>query len=129
MPDILVEVRGDWLSGRQIRFLDAIHDALSTVLRYPKGDKLLRLIEHPLHNFLTPHASGPHYTRIEIVLFSGRSLDAKRASYRALVEALAPFSVPAEDVKIVMIEIPPDNVGFRGGKAACDLELGYSLSI
>ena len=36
---------------------------------------------------------------------------------------------PASDVKIVLIEIPTANVGFRGGKAACDVALGYALEV
>jgi hypothetical protein len=72
---------------------------------------------------------GKKFTRIEIVLFAGRSLDAKRVLYQAAVQALHPFGVPASDVKIVLIEIPTANVGFRGGKAACDIDLGYTLEV
>ena len=129
MPDVLVEVRGSWLEGRQARFLDALHEAFVGVLKYPPGDKLLRLIEHPPTSYAAPHGMGEKFTRIEIVLFTGRSLDAKRALYQAAVRALAPFGVPTNDIKVVLIEIPTENVGFRGGKAACDLDLGYALDV
>jgi hypothetical protein len=33
MPDVLVEVRGDWLKGRQADFLDAIEDGIVAALR------------------------------------------------------------------------------------------------
>lgn len=129
MPDILVEVKGSWLEGRQARFLDALHEAFVGALKYPPGDKLLRLIEHAPTSYATPRGMGEKFTRIEIVLFTGRSLDAKRALYQAAVCALAPFDVPANDIKVVLIEIPTTNVGFRGGKAACDLDLGYTLYV
>jgi hypothetical protein len=129
MPDILVEVRGNWLDGRQAQFLDTLHDALTGALKYPPADKLLRLIEHAPECFAVPHGMGERFTRIEIVLFAGRSLDAKRRLYTAVVDALVAFDVAKADVKIVLIEIPTDNVGFRGGKAACDVDLGYALGI
>jgi hypothetical protein len=129
MPDILVEVRGSWLAGRQVPFLNTLHEALVGVLHYPPGDKLLRLIEHAPVNFAIPHGMGDKYTRIEIVLFAGRSLETKRALYSTVVRALDNFGVPATDIKIVLIEIATANVGFRGGNAACDMDLGYALDV
>jgi phenylpyruvate tautomerase PptA (4-oxalocrotonate tautomerase family) len=78
---------------------------------------------------LTPHSAGEHFTRIEIVLFEGRSLEAKRELYRAVVENLRSFDIPPEDVKVVLVETTSENVGFRGGQAACDVELGYSIQV
>jgi len=54
MPDVLVEVRGDWLNGRKAGFLEAIEDGVVAALRTPKEDKILRLIEHSPENFLSP---------------------------------------------------------------------------
>ncbi len=127
MPDILVEVRGSWLDGRQAGFLEAVHRAVVQALRTPSDDPMARLIEHPTGNYLTPHAAGDRFTRVEIVLFAGGSLEAKRELYRAMVQNLRPFGVPPEDVKVVLVETTPENVGFRGGQAACDVELGYTL--
>jgi hypothetical protein len=76
---------------------------------------------------LTPHSADERFTRIEIVLFQGRSLEAKRELYRAMVQKLRGFDVPAADVKVVLVEITSENVGFRGGQAACDVDLGYAL--
>ena len=129
MPDILVEVRGSWLAGKQAAFLDAVHKAVVQALRTPNDEPLARLIEHPTNSYLTPHSAGKRFVRIEIVLFKGRSLDAKRELYRAMVRNLHPFGVPPEDVKVVLIEITAENVGFRGGQAACDVNLGYTLQV
>jgi hypothetical protein len=46
-----------------------------------------------------------------------------------MVQNLRPFDIPPGDVKVVLLETTPDNVGFRGGQAACDVELGYSLQV
>lgn len=129
MPDILVEVRGSWLDGKQTAFLEAVHQAVVQALATPSDEPLARLIEHSATNYLVPHAAGERFTRIEIILFKGRSLEAKRNLYQALVRNLGPFGVPPTDVKVVLIEIPSENVGFRGGQAACDVDLGYALQI
>jgi tautomerase-like protein len=48
-------------------------------------------------------------THIEITLFAGRSINAKRLLYKTIVRNLATFDVPARDVKIVLIEVPAEN--------------------
>jgi len=127
MPDIMVEVGGSWLAGRQTAFLKAAHEAVVQTLKTPIDEPLARLIEHPSNCYLTPHSAGERFTRVEIVLFQGRSLEAKRELYRVMVQKLRGFDVPAADVKVVLVEITSENVGFRGGQAACDVDLGYAL--
>jgi hypothetical protein len=129
MPDILVEVRGPWLEGKQTAFLEAVHQAVVQALETPDEEPLARLIEHRVDSYLTPRSAGERFTRIEIVLFQGRSIDAKRKLYQAMVQNLRPFDVPPPDVKVVLLETTPENVGFRGGQAACDVELGYSTQV
>lgn len=129
MPDILVEVRGSWLEGRQTAFLEAVHSAVVQALRTPGDEPLARLVEHPTGNYLMPHAAGERFTRVGIVLFAGRSLEAKRELYRLMVQNLHPFGVLPEHVKVVLVETTLENVGFRGGSAACDVDLGYTLRV
>jgi hypothetical protein len=129
MPDILAEVKGTWLDGRRTEFLQAVHRAVVFTLKTPEDEPLARLLEHRIDSYLSPDIAGERFTRIEIVLFKGRSLESKRRLYQALVENLRPFGVPAEDVKVVLIEVTADDVGFRGGKAASDVDLGYSLNV
>ena len=129
MPDVLVEVRGTWLGARKSQFLDAIHAALVEAIRIPRDDKILRLVAHAPEDFVIPPARGEKFTRIEITMFAGRALDAKRALYRAIVRNLAPFGVPAADVKIALIEVPAENWGVRGGHAACDIDLGFEVRV
>ena len=129
MPDVLVEMRGDWLKQRKAEFIEAIEDGIVTALQTPKDDKLLRLIEHLPENFSIPRWAGERFTHIEITMFRGRSIDVKRALYRTIVKNLESFEIPPNDIKIILIEVLPSEVGMRGGKAACDLEIGYEISI
>jgi phenylpyruvate tautomerase PptA (4-oxalocrotonate tautomerase family) len=95
----------------------------------PPEDKVLRLIEHAAADFVTPQALGATFTRIEITLFAGRSRAAKRALYQAMVRNRAGFGMPPDDVKVVLVEVPTENVGIRGGKPASEVELGYEVRL
>lgn len=129
MPDVLVEVRGDWLKARKTEFIQAINNGVVAALKTPEDDKILRLVEHEPECFFIPRWATERFTHIEITLFAGRSVDVKRLLYRTIVENLGRFGVPADDVKIILIEVDPANVGMRGGRAACDFELGYDVAI
>jgi len=116
MPDVLIEVRCGWLGARKGAFIEAIEDGIVTALKTPEDDKILRLIEHAPENFSIPRWAGERFTHIEITMFAGRSIAVKRTLYRTVVERLEPFSVPANDIKIILIEADPSNVGMRGGE-------------
>lgn len=109
--------------------LDALHAALMDALRTPEWDRTLRLIEHGDAEFAVPPGKGPRYSLIEITLFSGRTIETKRALYRAVVDRLGALGVPAEDIKIVLIEAPLEDWGIRGGQAASDVELGFDVEV
>jgi hypothetical protein len=129
MPDVLIEVRGDWLKARKVDFIGAIEDGIATSLKAPKDDKILRLVEHAPENFSVPCWAGDRFTHIEITMFKGRSIEVKRELYQSIVKNLEPFGVPPNDVKIILIEVFSSEVGMRGGRAACDLEIGYEIAI
>lgn len=129
MSDVLAEVRQGWIEDRASAFLEAIHAGIVEALQTPEDDKILRLVEHAATHFTIPRSAGERYTHIEITMFAGRTLAAKRALYQAIVRNLESFGVPAADVKIILIEVSPDSVGFRGGKAASDLDIGYEIKV
>jgi len=129
MPDVLIEVRGDWLKGRKADFIEAIEDGIANSLKAPKNDKILRLVEHAPDNFSIPSWASDRFTHIEITMFKGRSIEVKRELYRLIVKNIEPFGVPPKDVKIILLEVSPSEVGMRGGKAACDLDIGYDIAI
>jgi phenylpyruvate tautomerase PptA (4-oxalocrotonate tautomerase family) len=129
MPNVLVETRGGWLGAKRTAFLDAIQAATLEALRIPPHSLVLRLVEHPMECFAIPHEAAEQYTHIVIAMFAGRSLSAKRALYQAIVRHLEPFGVPPGDVRIILHEVPRENVGMQGGKAAVDLELGYEVGV
>jgi phenylpyruvate tautomerase PptA (4-oxalocrotonate tautomerase family) len=129
MPNVLVETCGGWLGAKRTALLDAIQAATVEALRVPSDSLVLRLVEHPAECFSVPDGAAERYTHIVIQMFAGRSLSAKRALYQAIIRNLKQFGVPPDDVRIILNDIPLENVGMRGGTPAADLELGYEVRI
>ncbi|WFT94318.1 tautomerase family protein [Bradyrhizobium barranii] len=61
-------------------------------------------------------------------MFSGRSLEAKRALYKALITNLSVLGVPATEIKIILLEVPAENWGLRGGYPASEIDLGLKVA-
>jgi Tautomerase enzyme len=127
MPDVLVEVRDSWLGDRKSQFFDAINAAVVKALRSPPEEPALRLIEHAPETFVIPSAMGKNSAGSRSSCLSAAR--EKRALYKAIVEQLAPFGVPPEDVKVMLVQVPAENVGIHGGRAACDVDLGYEIKV
>ena len=111
--------------------MEAVHAALREAFRIVPGDRNVRLVVHEPHRFACPPAREKPdlYTHVSIDAFAGRSLDAKRALYRTIVEHLGALGIPRDHVKILLREIPRENWGVRGGQAACDVELGFKVEV
>jgi phenylpyruvate tautomerase PptA (4-oxalocrotonate tautomerase family) len=63
------------------------------------------------------------------VIFAGRSLQAKRGLYKAIVKNLSEIGVPATDIKIIVVEVPAENWGLRGGLPASEIDLGFKVDV
>jgi phenylpyruvate tautomerase PptA (4-oxalocrotonate tautomerase family) len=130
MPSVLIEVRKRYRQ-EEIALMEAVHAALCEAFRILPHDKNIRLVVYEPHRFACPpdREKPEFYTHISIDAFSGRSLDAKRNLYMAIVKNLEPFGIPKNHVKILLREIPKENWGIRGGQAGCDVELGFKVDV
>ncbi|MFD2238419.1 tautomerase family protein [Aureimonas populi] len=128
MPATRMETRRGWIGNRRLEVIEAVQRALLTGLQIPDHDRCISLVEYEADAMITPPSKGPSYSVIEIKLFSGRSLDAKRKLYAALAEELSAFGVPASDIKIVLVEIDPVNWGL-GGLPASEIDLGFKIDV
>ena len=73
--------------------------------------------------------SSERFIRIEIELFSGRSIEAKRDLYRSIVEKLAGLGVPELETKISLIEVPMQNWGLRAGLPASEIVTSFKVNV
>lgn len=131
MPSSLIEVRRQYSQPDEIAIIDAVHSALVAAFRIPVGDKHVRLLVHEPHRVShAPHLEHPErYTLVTIDCFAGRSVEAKRELYREIVSRLAAFDIPADHITILLRESALENWGIRGGRVACDVNLGFDVNV
>ena len=131
MPSVLIEIRRQYTQEQEIALIEAVHAALREAFKIPPGDRNVKLVVHEPHRFaVPPELQKPDcYTLVNIDAFAGRSLDAKRNLYQAIVRNLQPIGIPKDHVKILLREIPKENWGIRGGQAGCDVDLGFKIDV
>ena len=127
MPLVRIEILKGRSADEKQRLLDAVHAALVEGFGIPDDDRTQRIVEHGAESFEIPPGAGERYSLIEITAFPGRSADAKRRLYEAIVRNLGAERVPAEDVFVVLTEPPMENWGIRGGKPASEVDLGFRV--
>jgi hypothetical protein len=128
MPKTLIATRSGWIAD-PAAVIGAVQSALREALKIPEGDRALRLVEHPVSHFAVPPGRGKKFTLVEVTMFSGRSMGAKRSLYQAIVRNLTALGVPSLDIKITLIESPPENWGLRGGMPASEIDLGFKIDV
>jgi phenylpyruvate tautomerase PptA (4-oxalocrotonate tautomerase family) len=129
MPTVTLEARRGVPPQLKRQLLDAVHDALVSAFKIPDHDRTQRFVEHDAADFDIPPGRGERYTLVTISAFAGRSLDAKRALYRTIVERFEAHGVPRTDVMILLHEEPRENWGLRGGVAGTDIDLGFEIKV
>jgi phenylpyruvate tautomerase PptA (4-oxalocrotonate tautomerase family) len=128
MPSTRIST-GLWARSRAPEVLEAVQAALVEALKIPETDRDVVLdVYDPSHRIIRPTRSD-FFTRIEVTLFTGRSMTAKRQLYSALVQNLSALGVPPDEVKTVLIEVPAENWGLQGGKPASEIDLGFEVNV
>ena len=127
MPIVHVHLRAGRTAAQKKAILDALHAAFVEALRIRPADRNQLLHELPPEHFESGH--GPDAVFVEASLFAGRSADAKRRLYRLAVDNLERVGVRREAVLIVLHDPPLESWGIRGGQAASEVDLGYSIDV
>lgn len=128
MPVAKIEVRRSRPASEVQAMIEAVYDAQREALKVPEGDRQIRYIEHRPEHFAVPLGKTENYTFVEIILFPGRSLEAKRHLYQAIVRRFGELGIQATDVFIVLHEPPLENWGIRGVPAS-EIDLGFNLRV
>jgi phenylpyruvate tautomerase PptA (4-oxalocrotonate tautomerase family) len=129
MPNVTIEVRRKYTAAEEEKIISAVHAALMEGLKTPEWDKPIRLVSHEPRRFAVPPGRGDRYTLIDVDLFAGRSLEAKRALYQALVRNLGELGIPPDHVKVLLRESGAENWGIRGGVPASEVDLGFRVDV
>ncbi len=125
MPLVKVELRKGKSADYKKAILDGIHQALVDCFNVPPDNRLQRLYELEPADFELSDGKTDAFVLIELTVIKGRSYEAKKKLYQAIVDNLekAP-GITRTDTLIVLNEVPAENWGIRGGIPARETELG-----
>lgn len=129
MPLVRLEVRKSWAAQQKKAIIEAVHSAMREALAIPEHDRQIRYVKYGQEDFEVPPGKTENYTLTEITMFAGRSLSAKKALYQALARKLGTLGIAGTDVFIVLVEVPLENWGIRGGVPASEVDLGFKVSV
>ena len=131
MPSIVIDVCRAYTPAEETALMEAVYAAVVEAFSVPAGNRNVVLQVHAPHRFMAkPDCPDPaRATNVSLFVLAGRSLQAKRRLYAAIVRRLGELGVPAACILIKLHEMAAQIVAVRGGQAVCDIELGYSLEV
>ena len=120
-------VRIDLIEGKSDAYRktigDVVYDAMRTTIDVPENDRFQVITEHKAANFIyDPTYLGVSRTDdcifIQITLNAGRTVEKKRAFYKAIADGLhTAVGLRKQDVFINLIEVKRENWSFGKGEA------------
>ena len=106
-----------------------IHSCVIDALSYPPDKRAHRFFPLNDADFYYPAGRTEKYTIIEISIFEGRSVAAKKKLIRLLFERINhDFEITPQDVEITIFETPKHNWGIRG-QTGDELALNYKVEV
>lgn len=109
--------------------VEAVNRAFVDALKVPEDTHPVRMCEYDADVFLIPRQSSTAFTLIEATVYPGRTIDTKRRLYARMIAELGETGIAAEDIRIVLYEVPLENWGLKGGIPASEIELGFEVEI
>jgi len=122
MPLVRIDLAEGTSSEYRATLADVVYQALVDIAGAPVNDRFIIVNEHKRENLVI----DPRYIVdrtddaliIQITLNQGRTLDTKKALYRAIVDGLHErLGLRTEDVVIGLVEVPKENWSFGRGEA------------
>ncbi len=108
---------------------DAIHAAVMEALAYPAEKRFHRFIGLDRSDFIYPADRSEHYTIIEVSMFEGRSVEAKKALIRALYNRIPEATgITPQDIEITLFDTPRHAWGVRG-LPGDEIGLNYKVEV
>ncbi|MEW6531042.1 MAG: tautomerase family protein [Thermodesulfobacteriota bacterium] len=129
MPLARIELIKGWSRAEKNSIIEAVDAAMVEALKIPKHNRVIRLFEHDREDFQTRPEVSDKCALVEITLFPGRSLDAKKKLYQLIVGKLEVVGVPRLESRVILYEPPMENWGIRGGFPACEVDLGFEVAV
>ena len=108
---------------------EVIHSCVVDALSFPKDKRAHRFFGLDADDFYYPAGRTERYTIVEISMFEGRSIDAKKRLVRLLFErAREEIGLAPADLEVTITETPKHNWGFRG-QPGDEIGLNYKVEV
>jgi 4-oxalocrotonate tautomerase len=123
MPLIRVDLAAGKHNSYRQSIVDVIYRAMRETINVPENDRFAIVTEHPLENFVVDRTYlGIERTDacviISITLNEGRTLEQKKAFFRAIADGLQrEIQLRPQDVFINLVEVKKENWSFGNGEA------------
>jgi phenylpyruvate tautomerase PptA (4-oxalocrotonate tautomerase family) len=124
MPLVRVSLREGKSASYRAAVGEAIHQAMVETINVPADDRFQTITEHSSGGLVYDKKylgieRSDDIVFIQITLNTGRTLDQKRALYRALAERLGRDpGLRKEDILVSLVEVPKENWSFGNGEAS-----------
>jgi 4-oxalocrotonate tautomerase family enzyme len=108
---------------------DVIHSCVVEALAFPKDKRAHRFFPLESEDFYYPEGRTTRYTIIEISMFEGRTVEAKKKLIHLLFKRIEQtLNIRPEDVEVTISETPKHNWGFRG-QTGDEISLNYKVEV
>ena len=115
MVQVKITGSAESLNPIKAQLSDIVHRCLQEAISIPEGKRFQRFFPLAAEDFYYPETCSTRYTIIEIVMFEGRSIPAKKKLIRLLFERInQQLGIAVGDIEIAMFELPKHNWGIRG---------------
>lgn len=129
MSQIKIYGLKDHLNPIKAALSDVIHSCVVDTLHFPEDKRAHRFFPLDPSDFYYPTGRTTQYTIIEISMFEGRSVEAKKNLIRLLFERVhQQLNILPQDLEITITETPKHNWGFRG-LPGDEIELNYKVEV
>lgn len=129
MGQIKIFGLADQINQHKEKMSEVIHSCVMDALKYPADKKFHRFFPLSEDNFYFPDSRTRNYTIIEISIFEGRSVAAKKELINLLFLRLQEqLHIQKDDIEITIFETPKSNWGIRGVPGD-ELELNYKVNV
>ncbi|MFP4976750.1 tautomerase family protein [Paenibacillus sp. CN-4] len=108
---------------------EVIHSCVVEAFKYPPDKRFHRFFPMEKEDFIYAKGRSDAYTIIEISIFEGRSLGAKKQLIHLLFQRVnESVGITPNDLEITIFETPAHHWGIRG-LPADELQLNYKVNV
>ncbi|MBM7569931.1 tautomerase family protein [Aquibacillus albus] len=108
---------------------NVIHSCMVEALEFPVDKKFLRFFPMDKEDFYFAIGRTETYTVIEVSMFEGRTVEAKKQLLKLLFARInSELSISPQDVEITIFETPKHNWGIKG-LPGDELALNYKVNV